>query len=41
MGINKIIEAALFIVLTAAAIGQLPRPNQAIRVAQVQLLKDS
>lgn len=41
MGINKLIEAALFIVLMAAAIGQLPRLTQAIRVAQVQLLKDS
>lgn len=41
MGINKLIEAALIIVLMAAAIGQLPRLNQAVRVAQIQLLKDS
>lgn len=41
MGINKLIEAALVIVLMAAAIGQLPRMNQAILVAQIQLLKDS
>lgn len=41
MGINKLIEAALVIVLMAAAIGQLPRMNHAIRVAQIQLLKDS
>ena len=37
----KLIEAALIIVLLAAAVGQLPRLNQAIRVAQIQLLKDS
>lgn len=41
MGINKLVEAALIIVLMAAAIGQLPRLNKAIRVAQIQLLKDS
>jgi hypothetical protein len=41
MGINKLVEAALIIVLMAAAIGQLPRLNQAIRVAHIQLLKDS
>lgn len=41
MGLNKLIEAALIIVLMAAAVGQLPRLNQAIRVAQIQLLKDS
>jgi hypothetical protein len=41
MGINKLVEAALIIVLMAAAIGQLPRLNQAVRVAQIQLLKDS
>jgi len=41
MGLNKLVEAALFVVLLAAAAGQLPRLNQAIRVAQIQLLKDS
>jgi hypothetical protein len=41
MGINKLVEAALIIVLMAAAVGQLPRLNQAIRIAQIQLLKDS
>lgn len=41
MGINKLVEAALIIVLMAAAIGQLPHLNQAVRVAQIQLLKDS
>ncbi|MGE3759130.1 MAG: hypothetical protein AB7H97_15310 [Pseudobdellovibrionaceae bacterium] len=41
MGINKLIEAALIVVLTAAVIGQLPRLNRAVRIAQIQLLKDS
>lgn len=41
MGIGKLIESALIIVLMTAAIGQLPRLNHAIRVAQIQLLKDS
>lgn len=41
MGLNKLVEAALIAVLLAAAVGQLPRLNQAIRVAQIQLLKDS
>lgn len=38
---RKLVEAALFVVLLAAAAGQLPRLNHAIRVAQIQLLKDS
>lgn len=41
MGINKLVEAALIMVLMAAAIGQLPSLNQAVRIAQIQLLKDS
>ena len=41
MRIDKLVEAALIIVLMAAAIGQLPRLNQAVRIAQIQLLKDS
>lgn len=41
MGLSKLVEVALIIVLMAAAIGQLPRLNQAIRVAQIHLLKDS
>lgn len=41
MEINKLIEAALITVLMAAAVGQLPRFIQAVRVAQLQLLKDS
>lgn len=41
MGLNRLVEAALIIVLLAAAAGQLPRLNQAVRVAQIQLLKDS
>jgi len=41
MGLSKLVETALIIVLLAAASGQLPRLNQAIRVAQIQLLKDS
>lgn len=39
--LNKLIEAALIIVLSAAAAGQLPRLVQTVRVAQLQLLKDS
>ena len=38
---RKLVEAALVVVLMAAAIGQLPRLNHTIRVAQIQLLKDS
>ena len=41
MGINKLTEAALVAILMAAASGQLPRLIQTIRVAQLQLLKDS
>ena len=41
MGINKLVEAALIIVLMAAAVGQLPRLNHMLRMAQIQLLKDS
>ena len=41
MGINKLVEAALIIVLMAAAVGLLPRLNQAVQIAQIQLLKDS
>jgi len=41
MGLSKLVEAALIIVLMAAAVGQLPRLNHAIRGAQIQLLKDS
>lgn len=41
MGLNRLVEAALIIVLLAAAAGQLPLLNQAVKVAQIQLLKDS
>ncbi len=41
MGLSKLIEAALIVVLAAAAAGQLPKLVQTIRVAQLQLLKDS
>lgn len=41
MASPKLIEAALVIVLLAAAARQLPRLNHAIRVAQIQLLKNS
>lgn len=41
MAYTKIAEAALVAVLLAAAVGQLPRLVQAIRVAQIQLIKDS
>lgn len=41
MGINKLVEAALIIVLMAAAVGQLPRLNHMLRLAQIQLIKDS
>lgn len=39
--LNRLIDAALIIVLMAAAAGQLPRLVQTVRVAQLQLLKDS
>jgi hypothetical protein len=38
---NRLIEIALATVLTAAALGQLPQFIQAVRLAQLQLLKDS
>ena len=41
MGLNKLVETALIIVLIAAAAGQLPRLVQTVRVAQLQLIKDS
>lgn len=39
--LSKLIEAALIVVLLAAAAGQLPRLVQTVRVAQLQLIKDS
>jgi len=39
--LNKLIQTALAIVLCAAATGQLPKLVQTIRMAQLQLLKDS
>ncbi len=39
--LNRLIDAALIIVLMAAAAGQLPRLVQTVRVAQLHLLKDS
>lgn len=41
MGLNKLIEAALVVVLSAAAVGELPKLVHAVRVAQLQLLKES
>ena len=41
MGLNKLIEASLIVVLMAAAAGQLPKLIQTVRVAQLQILKDS
>lgn len=41
MGFNKLVEAALIIVLIAAAAGHLPRLVQTVRIAQLQLIKDS
>ena len=41
MGINKLVEAALIVVMLAAAAGYLPRLIQTVRVAQLQLLKES
>lgn len=38
---RHLIEAALAVVLLAAAVGQLPRFVHAVRIAQIQLLKDS
>ena len=39
--LSKLIEAALIVVLLATAIGQLPKLVQTVRVAQLQLLKES
>jgi hypothetical protein len=39
--LNRLIDAALIIVLMAAAAGRLPRLVQTVRVAQLHLLKDS
>jgi len=41
MGLSKLVEAALIIVLIAAASGKLPLLVQTVRVAQLQVLKDS
>jgi len=38
---KKITEAAIAIALIAAAAGELPRLVAAVRVAQLQLIKDS
>ena len=39
--LNRLVDAALIVVLIAATAGQLPRLVQTVRVAQLQLLKDS
>lgn len=39
--LNKLIAVAMTAVLTAAATGQLSRLVQTVRVAQLQLIKDS
>jgi len=39
--LSKLIEAALIVVLLATASGQLPKLVQTVRVAQLQLLKES
>ncbi len=41
MELNKLIEAALIVILMAAAAGQLPRLVQTVRVAQLKLLQES
>jgi len=41
MGINKLVEAALVVVMMAAVVGEIPRLIQAVRVAQVHLLAES
>jgi ribonuclease D len=41
MGLNKLIDAALVVVMLAGASGQLPKLVQKIRVAQLELLKES
>jgi hypothetical protein len=37
MVFRKLVEAALIVVLIVAAVGQLPRLNHMLRVAQIQL----
>ncbi len=39
--LNRLIDAALIVVLAAVAAGQLPRLVQTVRIAELQLLKDS
>jgi hypothetical protein len=41
MRLEKLIQAALMATLIGAATGQLPRMVQAVRVAQLKLLKES
>jgi hypothetical protein len=41
MGLNKLIEAAFVVIVVAAVAGQIPRLVQTLRVAQLQLLKES
>ena len=39
--LSKIIEATIVIVLAASAAGRLPQLTHALRLAQIQLLRDS
>lgn len=41
MGFNKLTEAAFVVIVAAALAGQIPRLVQTLRVAQLQLLKES
>jgi hypothetical protein len=41
MKLNSLVEAALVVILMVAAAGQLPRFMQAVRVAQLELVKQS
>jgi hypothetical protein len=41
MGFNKLIEAALIVVMMDAAIGEIPRLIQTVREAQLRLLRES
>jgi hypothetical protein len=41
MGINKLVEAALIVVMMAATVGEIPRLIQAVRVAHLHVLKES
>jgi hypothetical protein len=41
MKLNSLVEAALVVILMVAASGQLPRFMQAVRVAQLELVKQS